>query len=80
MNIICLFKHKWKIEKSIKASNLILLIKKHKAILKRSTFELEKDYVVEDRKCARCGKENFEIGDTKKLFEQELANNLKMRK
>lgn len=80
-NILCIFNlHKWEIKKSIKASNLISLIKKSKAILKKSTFELENDYVIEDKKCVRCEKEISDIIDTKRLFEEKLSNTLRKKK
>lgn len=79
-NILCIFNlHKWETKKAIKASNLILLIKKSKAILKKSTFELENDYIIEDKKCTRCGKEISDISDTKKFFEEKLSNTLRKK-
>jgi len=79
-NILCYFNiHKWKTKKTVKASNLIFLLKKSKGILKRSTFKLDKDYVIEDKECIRCGKETFEINDTKKYLEEMLVKSLKKK-
>jgi len=80
-NIFCLLGiHKWGVVKKISASSLIFLLKKNKGILKKSTYELREDYTVEDRKCLRCPKKDFEIGETKKLLEEKLSKTLRKGK
>ena len=77
-NIFCLCEiHKWKVIKKITAFNLLFLLKKHKGILKRSTFKLEKDYLIYDKECERCGKKDLNISDTKNYLEEMLIKNIK---
>jgi len=79
-NIFCIFNiHKWEVTKSIRASNLIFLIQKTKKILKRSTYELENDFIVYDKTCKRCKKQNSEIKETRKMLEEKLTENLRKK-
>jgi len=80
-NLLCLLGfHKWVVIKKITAFNLIFLLKKHKGILKKSSFELEKDYLIKDKECERCKKRTDDIAETKKFLEETLITHIKKGK
>jgi len=80
-SIFCLVGiHHWRRIKSIKASNLIFLIKKYSNILGNSKYKINDDYIVEDRKCSKCDIKDLKIEVTKKYFEELLIQHLKLKK
>jgi len=72
--------HNWQVVKSIKLSNLIFIIKKHKPILKNVNLNYDFDYLVTNRECKECGVKDFEIDNTKKVLEEEMFTIINLKK
>ena len=71
--------HDWKVIKSIRLSNIVFLIKKHSELLKKVDYQLDDDFVVYDKKCKICSKEDLNIDITKELIIKKMKNLLKAK-
>jgi hypothetical protein len=71
--------HNWHVIKSIKISNLIIIIKKRKPILKNVNLKYEQDYIVTNRECKDCPAKDFELDHTKKVLEEKMFELIKIK-
>ena len=71
--------HNWIVIKSIRLSNIIFLLKKHNKLLNKINYDLDYDYIVYDRKCKNCNKEDFNIDITKKIITEKIIKTLKTK-
>lgn len=79
-NILCkIGLHKWHTVKSIRASFIVLLLKKHSEILRKVNIKIENDYIVRDRICLRCHTEDNEIEITKEYYKEKMLNLIKSK-
>jgi len=72
-------RHDWKTIKSIKISNLIFIIKKHKPILKNVNLGYDTDYIVKNRKCKICGAKDYELDHSRMVLEEKMFSKIKIK-
>lgn len=79
-NILCFIGiHRWKIVRSISASNLLFFIKKKKQFLNKIQYNIDKDFMIYDRECIFCSKKDYNIDETKKIFIKNMLNLIKFK-
>lgn len=79
-NILCFVGiHKWKIVKSISASNLLFLIKKKRQFLNKIKYDIDKDFMIYDRECIFCSKKDYNINRAKEILIKNMLDLIKFK-
>ncbi len=72
--------HNWQTFKSIRISNLIIIIKIHNPILKKVNIDYGNNYIVKNRQCIDCDTEDFELDHMHTLLKDLMFGKMKIKK
>ena len=71
--------HNWKSVKSMKLSNLVIILKIRNPILKKSNFNYGPDNIIKNRICKNCGTKDYKLDHAKKTIKKKMLDSIKMK-
>lgn len=71
--------HNWKTVKSMKISNLVIILKIRTPILKKVNIDYGPDGIIRNRKCIDCKTKDYELDHARIILKKKMLDKIEMK-